>query len=317
MVLAYQMVTRTGRSFWEVTSAMQNAIRKGDFELAGYAMWELIPQYTNYLRKRLLVISAEDCYGVITKEILPLCEKGDEDSLMKALSLLCMAKKNRDADYFVCNLMYCDVESEWKKGELAKALHTAIRRMDVVKAGQYSSQLFKKNRKEFWKMLIETTQVYYPHLMDEMLALQESNERMTKPTEETIYVAKAIILMWTKKPTKGELLAHPDMKFDKLLAPEQIPVPKPLEKCFRLDGLFPEWAYNWHTTYGKYKLKRDAVHAIENDQKLLTPLEVNLFDDCTWNRDINACLLKHNPNGYKIPFDDGKRKPEEKYGKKE
>lgn len=317
MVLAYQMVTRTGRSFWEVTSAMQNAIRKGDFELAGYAMWELIPQYTNYLRKRLLVISAEDCYGVITKEILPLCEKGDEDSLMKALSLLCMAKKNRDADYFVCNLMYCDVESEWKKGELAKALHTAIRRMDVVKAGQYSSQLFKKNRKEFWKMLIETTQVYYPHLMDEMLALQESNERMTKPTEETIYVAKAIILVWTKKPTKGELLAYPDMKFDKLLAPEQIPVPKPLEKCFRLDGLFPEWAYNWHTTYGKYKLKRDAVHAIENDQKLLTPLEVNLFDDCTWNRDINACLLKHNPNGYKIPFDDGKRKPEEKYGKKE
>ena len=142
MVLAYQMVTRTGRSIWLVTSAQVFANRHGDFELAGKGIWELIPQYTNYLRKRLLVISAEDCYGVITKEILPLCEKGDEDSLMKALSLLCMAKKNRDADYFVCNLMYCDVESEWKKGELAKALHTAIRRMDVVKAGQYSCQLF-------------------------------------------------------------------------------------------------------------------------------------------------------------------------------
>ena len=86
--MAYPMLTRTGRSFWEVTSVMQNSIRKGDYELAGHCLWELLPQYTPYLRKRLLVISAEDCYGILTKEILNLCETGTEDSLTRAVALL-------------------------------------------------------------------------------------------------------------------------------------------------------------------------------------------------------------------------------------
>lgn len=314
MSLAYQMLTRTGKSFWEVTSAMQNAIRKGDYELAGYAMWELLPQYTPYLRKRLLVISAEDCYGVLTKEILALTEIGDEEHLTRALALMCAAKKNRDADYFVCNLMYSNGMNDMTKDELTKALHTAIRKRDVVSAGHLSADLFKKNRKEFWRMLQESTRVYYPHLEDEMAALQRANDKMTKPAEETIFVAKAMVLMWTKKETKEGLLAHPDMSFYGLLDPTSILVPKPLDQCEKIKGLFPEWAYNWHTSYGKYQLRRDAVHAIDNDQKLLTPLEVNLFDDCSWNRDINICLQKHNPNRYGIPFDDGKRRPEEKYG---
>ena len=78
MKLAFQMLTRTNRSFWEVTSVMQNSIRKGDYELAGHCAWELFPGYTPYLRKRFLVISAEDCFGVITKEIVALSEIGDD-----------------------------------------------------------------------------------------------------------------------------------------------------------------------------------------------------------------------------------------------
>ena len=93
------MLTRTGLSFWEVTSAMQNSIRKGDYEIAGFCLWELLPQYTPYLRKRLLVISAEDCYGVITKEILNLCEIGTEKSLTDAVNLLCKAKKKNVCHY--------------------------------------------------------------------------------------------------------------------------------------------------------------------------------------------------------------------------
>lgn len=312
--MAFQMLTRTGKSFWEVTSAMQNAIRKGDYEIAGYCLWELLPQYTPYLRKRLLVISAEDCYGVLTKEILALTEIGDEDSLTRALALMCAAKKNRDADYFVCNLMYTDAESGLSKMELTQTLHSAIRKRDVVSAGHFSAELFKKSRKDFWRMLHESTQVYYPHLIDEIAALNYANDKMSKPAEETIFVAKAMVLMWTKKDTKNGLLAHPDIQFDRLLDPASIVVPKLPDECHKVNGLFPEWAYNWHTSYGKYQLRRDAVHAIENDQRLLTPLEENLFDDCSWNRDINACLQKHNPNRHHIPYDDGKRRPEEKYG---
>lgn len=321
--MAYEMLTRSGRSFWEVTSAMQNAIRKGDYEIAGYAMWELLPQYTPYLRKRLLVISAEDCYGIITKEILKLMDQGDEDALTKALSLMCLAKKNRDADYFVCNLMNFDQPSGMDKHELSKALLTAIRKMDVGASGKYAAELFKKNRKAFWEMLHTAAQIYYPHLEDEFKALNDSNDRMSKPAEETIFVAKAIILIWTaivnhrKNLNVNQLLGYGAVRFDEALSPADVPFIKPLAECRRIEGLFPEWAYNWHTSYGKYKLRRDAVHAIENDQRLLTPLQENLFDDCTWNVDLNACLLKHNPRNYRLPYNDGKRDPLEKYGKQE
>lgn len=312
------MNTRTGRSFWEVTSVMQNAIRKGDYEIAGHCLWELLPVYTPYLRKRFLVISAEDCFGVITKEILALSEIGDEKALSKALSLLCMAKKNRDADYFVCNLMVEDQPTAATKEELSRALYSAIRTQDVVTAGRLCMQLFKKSRKALWDFLFEMTQVYYPHLEDEITALNIANEqKTTKPSEETIYVAKAIVLMWTCRDPKEGILAYQDMKLDALLDYESIPIIKPVDECQKVYGKFPEWAYNWHTYYGKYTLRRDAVHAIENDQRLLNPLEENLFDDCTWNRDINACLVKHNPRRRPLPYDDGKRSPEEKYGKKE
>ncbi len=318
MKLAYQMLTRTGRSFWEVTSVMQNAIRKGDYEIAGHCLWELLPEYTPYLRKRFLVISAEDCFGVITKEIVALSQIGDEDALTKALTLLCRAKKNRDADYFVCNLMTNDNPTGMDKNALLRELFPAIRNMDVGSAGRLCMEMFKKNRKALWEFLIEMSRMYYPHLEDEILALNVANEKMTsKPTEETIYVAKAIVLMWTCREPKEGMLAIPEMKFDSLLDPSKIEIIKPADRCTRVDGNFPDWSYNWHTVYGKYTLKRDAVHAISNDQRILTPLEENLFDDCTWNRDINACLLKYNPNRYRLPYDDGKRDPGEKYGKKE
>lgn len=312
--MAYQMTTRTGKSFWEVTSAMQNSIRKGDYELAGYCLWELLPQYTPYLRKRLLVISAEDCYGILTKEILPLCEYGSEESLTKALALLCAAKKNRDADYFVCNLMYCDQPSGLEKLDLMKALSKAIRKRDMINTGRYAAELWELSRKDFWKTLNETMMVYYPHLESEFAALSRANDLMTKPNEETIYVAKAIILMWTQRENGDDYFALPNMDLWTPYRFDEITVPKPLDQCARVDGLFPEWAYNWHTTYGKYTLHRDAVHAIENDQRLLTPLEVNLFDNCSWNRDINACLKKHNPRRYQLPFDDRKPTVEQVYG---
>lgn len=293
---------------------MQNAIRKGDYEVAGYAMWELLPEYTPYLRKRLLVISAEDCFGVITKEILKLCEIGDEYSLTRALALLCVAKKNRDADYFVCNLMSTANPTGADKTELGRMLTTSIRNKDVISAGRFSAEIFKKNRKYMWQVLNNYAGSYLPHLVSEFEALAASNERMSKPTEETIFMAKAIILAWTCKEPKERILAFEAMTFGNTIEPTLIPVIKRLDECERIKGFFPDWSYNWHTYHGKYDLKRDAVHAIENDQRLLTPLEENLFDDCSWNRDINACLLKHNPRHRPIPYDDGKRKPEEKFG---
>ena len=112
--IMYEMLTKNGHNFYDMASMLQKAIRRGDFERAGYAANELCDKYRKYLWKRLLVISAEDCYGIITKEIIALkmaddmAEKREHIFISKAIVLLCMAKKNRDACYFACNLMQSD-----------------------------------------------------------------------------------------------------------------------------------------------------------------------------------------------------------------
>ena len=62
--------TVTGYDFFEVSSAMQKAIRRNDATVAGYFALELWTSgYRDYVCKRLFTISAEDCHGCITKEI--------------------------------------------------------------------------------------------------------------------------------------------------------------------------------------------------------------------------------------------------------
>ena len=106
-----KLFTQCGYDFYEVASALLKSIRRGDVKLAGYMALELFPKYARYCWKRLLTISAEDCYGVITKEVMALHDafwiinkgKKTEDFkgrifISKAVILLCECKHNRDAD---------------------------------------------------------------------------------------------------------------------------------------------------------------------------------------------------------------------------
>jgi replication-associated recombination protein RarA len=122
-----KLFTQRGYDFYEVASALQKSIRRGDVKLAGYMALELFPKYSEYCWKRLLTISAEDCYGVITKEIMALYDafhvinkgkKGEELKgrvfISKAVILLCSVKHNRDAD-LLSNYVYdayCGVSDE-------------------------------------------------------------------------------------------------------------------------------------------------------------------------------------------------------------
>ena len=55
---------------FEVSSAMQKAIRRADAKVAGFFALELWSSgYLDYVWKRLFTISAEDCYGIITKRL--------------------------------------------------------------------------------------------------------------------------------------------------------------------------------------------------------------------------------------------------------
>lgn len=116
----FSPTTKSGHSLYDVISLLQKAIRRGEFTYAGYAAKELYPTYRKYMWKRLLIISAEDCDGIITSEILALfhadevvsknLSKGEGGGIFvaKAITLLCKALKNRDACYFACNFMLED-----------------------------------------------------------------------------------------------------------------------------------------------------------------------------------------------------------------
>jgi replication-associated recombination protein RarA len=111
--------TVKGYDFFEVSSAMQKAIRRNDSKLAGYFALELHHSgYAQYAWKRFLTVSAEDCYGdTITTEIYNLFRSfmpvndGRPDLgrgrifISKAVIILCRTPKRRDADYLQ-NLIY-------------------------------------------------------------------------------------------------------------------------------------------------------------------------------------------------------------------
>ena len=106
-----KLFTQRGYDFYEVASALQKSIRRGDVKIAGYMAIELFPKYAEYCWKRLLTISAEDCDGIITQEIKALYDSfhvinkgkhGDDLKgrifISKAVILLCKSKHNRDSD---------------------------------------------------------------------------------------------------------------------------------------------------------------------------------------------------------------------------
>jgi len=108
----HKLTTKRGYDFYEVSSALQKAIRRADARVAGYFALELYHSgFWKYVWKRLFVISAEDCYGAITQEILSLYEgfkivnegRKDVDKgrifISKAVLLLVEAKHSRDSDH--------------------------------------------------------------------------------------------------------------------------------------------------------------------------------------------------------------------------
>lgn len=114
-----ELKTYSGYNLYDMSSMLQKTIRRGDVFHASFAAKEMHVKYREYLWRRLLTVSAEDCYGIMTKEIVALWEadqiiNGNKCKswifIAKAVTLLCMARKNRDADYVCLNFMCPDKE---------------------------------------------------------------------------------------------------------------------------------------------------------------------------------------------------------------
>jgi len=132
-----RIITKRGYEFGEVSSAMQKAIRRADTRLAGYWALELWHSgFGNYVWKRLLTVSAEDVWGLITAEIealhrsyefvnkgKPVREHKGRIFISKAVILLCAARKSRDADHLQ-NFVYealAGIDADKLAADLLKA----------------------------------------------------------------------------------------------------------------------------------------------------------------------------------------------------
>lgn len=101
--------TESGYNMYDMLSMLQKSIRRGDYESAGFAASQLTGGFRTVMWNRIFVISAEDCFGVITKELVELRKKDectkDNKNISNAVALLCRSKKSRDACYFACNFV--------------------------------------------------------------------------------------------------------------------------------------------------------------------------------------------------------------------
>jgi replication-associated recombination protein RarA len=155
--MAFNPQTKRGYNLFEVASCLQKSIRRANITLAGYMAIELFESgYGAYCWKRLLIISAEDCAGIITQEIkalqdwwLVLSRKGQRDEsrlfLSKAVILLCQARKCRDADHlqnFIYDREMIDAQ------QLDAALHEARTNPENIELPDYTFDVHtKKGRK--------------------------------------------------------------------------------------------------------------------------------------------------------------------------
>ncbi len=101
--------TKDGYNMYDMISMMQKAIRRSDYEHAGFAADQVSGKFRKVMWNRLLMTSAEDCYGVLTKEIVALKKADDEQKndrhVSDAVALMCKSLKSRDACYFACNFV--------------------------------------------------------------------------------------------------------------------------------------------------------------------------------------------------------------------
>lgn len=112
----YALVTTHGHNMFDMMSLMQKAIRRGDYEKAGFAAYELSDKFRGAMWNRIVTISSEDCWGVVTKEIHRLRmedkKQRDDQLVSNAVFLLCRCRKSRDACYFACNFVIIEPNAQ-------------------------------------------------------------------------------------------------------------------------------------------------------------------------------------------------------------
>lgn len=296
---------------FEISSLIQKALRRGDVFFSSYSANEMVVRYREYLWRRLLTVSAEDCYDMVTGLVLMLKEhddnvvdKSDVTYVEYAVGLLCSARKNRDSDYFACNLFnsrdvidLSEYNEEYgvqndiltKNGHdaymLCELLKEKIKQCDIKLVGYISSELVSRYRALFWKSIIQyVNEIDNELVVSEVLDLKKVDDlQKGSKSISGIYCAKALVILM--KEARGE--------FD-LVVPDKYKKIDFSEIKLRYSSL-PDYTYDCHTVIGKRK-GRTKKDFIVSEQSCLSPYQRGWFDDFKWDRYF---FLEE--NGYWIP----------------
>nr|BDD44603.1 hypothetical protein 10 [Flavobacteriaceae bacterium] len=176
------ILTTRGYTLLEVASALQKAIRRADARLAGYWAIELFESgFQKYMWRRLLTISAEDCWGIITHEVEALFrswevihkQKKGKGRIFaaKAVILLAEARKCRDADHLT-NLVYDP--KELSDEELEAAIDEAREQTEAIPDYAYDCHTSKgkkagKTKADFFREEQAALNPKQPGLFDHLL----------------------------------------------------------------------------------------------------------------------------------------------------
>ena len=300
-----QAKSRNGHSIFEISSLIQKALRRSDTRMALYAAAEMLPKYRNYLWKRLLTVSAEDCHDMITQKIVKLHD-GDvcgvngysNVPIENAISILLTARKNRDGDYFACNLFNSrdkrcfessygnevfDAQSATKNGHschyLREVFNRAIDLMDYDTAGYAANEIKVYYPKFCWDMIVnKASSLGYYQLANEVRALRQA-DKLTGGDNTLLFRSKAIVLM---------IKAVKSRSIEDLISDETVHDTVSLKDAPSTRLRLPDYVYDCHTYIGKAKgkTKREFVVA---EQSALSPLKVGMFDFSSWERFFYMC----------------------------
>lgn len=299
--MANSLYTQHGHNMFEVSSLIQKAIRRSNKDYACYAANELVPRYRNYLWKRLLCVSAEDCYDLITNKIVALKQADDSQNwqqksplfIEKALGILLATRKNRDADYFACNLLNSRDRIEFNKDEyvganagcytknghdmllVAGLLASTILDKDDVRTGYLANELMVRYREFLWKRIVSiSSYLNYQAITNEIVALKKADDMQpTTSPKSSIFVAKAVTVLL--KVVKYGCCDFYQNDFS-------YPIVH-LKDYDNLHMVIPDYVFDCHTHRGK-QMGKTKKEFIVVEQSALTPHKEGEYDKLSWDR---------------------------------
>lgn len=323
-----ELKTISGHNMYDMASLMQKAIRRGEKNNAIYAALELSYKYRSMMWNRICVIASEDCWGIISKEILKLRKEDEEvkskESIIKAVSLLCDNKKSRDGCYFSCNFILTDdivpkINEEIQLNEeldiqiinykesmmrlsfnidsekiyYETLLYKYIDTKEYEILGYATRMMYYKYNEDLWKELMLISDKRTGSILTkEISALKQIdnkvNGKRTKEKKDLIFVAKAIMLF----------IYYFTGEYQNLLGLENMDYFEELKEIDIQEGPYklandeiPEYTFDLHTLKGKERGATDVEMTI-SEQEALYPKEKDYFGECGWQNYYDMVIRK-------------------------